>query len=103
MASKQPTPQGVSRLLHRLGYSRSEAAHWTPGGRTEGYQARKNEPGTVRVTWLHAVPGHPDAHRRDRMLLRIADRMVAAGYRAMLLGDLSDRYVAVWAQGGDRG
>jgi hypothetical protein len=83
--AKQPTPQGISALLRRSGFERSE----TKKGRirgfrewTEGFTATKHYPDGVVVEWQpSSLRAHSDNDERQReMLDRYRKVIEDAGY-----------------------
>lgn len=83
--SKQPTPQGISALLRKAGFSRSETSttavpgwhHYSPG-----YRVRGNGPGEVHV-WHEDGRLRPTDEDRQRAAENAgwyAEAIEAAGY-----------------------
>jgi hypothetical protein len=80
--SKTPTPQGISALLRKAGFTRA-----TPGNGMFGYVASKIYAGEcgVRVRYL-GLRSAPDGARREQ-LEEYAKVISAAGYAAAIDGD----------------
>ena len=85
MTAKPPTPQGISALLRKAGFERSEvtsmhARNWGRSYReySDGYQVRKS-PGSVTVTRRPR-----DVATRDEWLTKYAEAISGAGYEAFI-------------------
>ena len=84
MTTKQPTASGISRLLAKAGYERSESSATRIKGwrnSSEGYVVGTQDPGCVRVEYKTGYDRGPNAaKRRDEMLAEYAGFLTAAGY-----------------------
>lgn len=84
-----PTVQGVGAALKRAGFNRSEPMSGPRSllEHTAGYKIRKSRstPAHVDVFWLPcSLDIGGEKERRARALLRYADTLLAAGFRAQL-------------------
>lgn len=81
MTTKPPTPQGISALLRKAGFTRS--ARTGRSGTCSGFRAGKvyTREGAVRVSHHFWSMGTP-AERHREELTRYAEVITAAGYRA---------------------
>lgn len=89
---KPPTPQGISALLKRAGFERSESsATRIKGWRkySEGYSAAKwDDRGSVEVTWHRGLLSQSEgSETRPRMLAAYIEAINAAGYSVRLQSD----------------
>ena len=86
---KPPTPQGISALLKRAGFERSESSATRIKGwrkSSEGYSASKwDDDGSVEVTWHRGLLSPSEAdEERPRMLVAYTETITAAGYSVRL-------------------
>jgi hypothetical protein len=84
--AKQPTPQGISALLGRAGFTRSASRSSRVRGwheHSEGYRVRRLGNDTIEVQHVpHSLRmRNPDKGRVKQMLDRYSETLVAAGYR----------------------
>jgi hypothetical protein len=93
VTAKQPTPQGISALLRKAGFARSEMIPGRTGWdgrrirsakRTDGYRVTKGLAGQVLVGYATGRVVNPDAtaKRRDGLLADYARVICAAGWQA---------------------
>lgn len=85
MTVKQPTAQGISRLLGAAGFEKSESSATRIKGwrnSSDGYQASKRFSGGVEVEHNLASGGSPEwrTSERDKMLGQYAEAIAAAGW-----------------------
>ena len=90
MTAKPPTPQGISALLRKAGFERSESsATRIKGWRSysEGYSVAKwDDYGTVDVRWHRGLLTPTEAaEARPRVLGDYIEAIRAAGYSVSLL------------------
>lgn len=83
--SKQPTPQGISSLLRKAGFSRSESSSTAVKGwrnYSRGYVVRGSGPGTVTVRHEDGKfrPDDEDHKRSADMETQYAEAIRVAGY-----------------------
>ena len=89
MATKAPTPQGISALLRKAGFTRSQESgqYW----RHPGYIVRKDwaADGTVRVQYFNSS-GASSKAQVDARLRKYTEAITAAGYHVQsgVHGDL---------------
>jgi hypothetical protein len=90
---KTPTPQGISALLRKAGFERSESSATRIRGyrrRSEGYSAAKwDDYGSVEVRYHRGMQLPDEADRiRPGMLAAYTEAIRAAGYSVTIkLGD----------------
>jgi hypothetical protein len=100
--AKSPTPQGISALLRKAGFARSEWERQFKLGTCvqDGYRVVKamiaGQP-AVSVRWCRTAGSGDDAGRRSVLLSDYARAIEAAGWRAQR----TEREVIVTAKAGD--
>jgi hypothetical protein len=100
MMTKPPTPQGISALLRKEGFTKSESSATAVKGwrnRSRGYRVSRayGEDGAVHVeheTGLFRI-GDADRERAMRELERYAEVLTAHGYAVRKGGLIIDRLI----------
>jgi hypothetical protein len=98
MTTKTPTPQGISALLRKAGFTRSERTG--RGGYCSGYRVGKlyTRDGAVRVSHHFWSMGEPVTRHREE-LARYAEVITAAGYMAEIQNGGRDLIVTAGEEG----
>jgi hypothetical protein len=94
MATRTPTPQSISALLKRAGFTRADSR--SDSGFAAGKIYLGEDKGAVRVRHYFSSMGTPDAQHRAQ-LERYAEAITEAGYAAEI--DDDGRRLIVTAEG----